>query len=364
MVISASHNPADYNGIKFFDAQGFKLPDALEDRIEKLTKEEIHDRPCGGEVGISVRIQNAAQKYIDHLTETIPGDLSGLSIALDCANGAVFKVAPAVFQELGASVLQFGVKPDGLNINDQCGSTNPEYIRKIVRNHQVDLGLSFDGDADRVIAVDEQGEDVDGDFIMAICAAYLKDLDRLPGSALVTTVMTNMGFDLAMERNGIHVIKTKVGDRYVLEEMVAKKIAVGGEQSGHVIFLDHTSTGDGLITAIQLLRVMRDSGKALSELRKVMKRLPQVLLNVPVSHTQRLKDASEVWSAAKAAQKRLAGRGRILVRPSGTEPLVRVMVESDSQKEADEIARELAELISREIGEDIEEGSQRATEVG
>jgi phosphoglucosamine mutase len=364
VVISASHNPADYNGIKFFDAKGFKLPDGLEDRIEVFTKEEMPDRLCGARVGISVEIQNAAQKYIDHLMGTIPGDLSGFSIALDCANGAAFEVAPAVFREMGASVLEFGVKPDGLNINYECGSTNPQYVQEIVKTHKVDVGLSFDGDADRVIAVDECGEEVDGDFIMAVCAVYLKGLNRLPKSSLVTTVMTNMGFDLAMEKNGIHVIKTKVGDRYVLEEMVAKGIVVGGEQSGHVIFLDHTTTGDGLVTAIQLLNVIRDSGKPLSELGRVMKRLPQILLNVEVPRVQHLKDASKVWSEVEAAQKRLEGRGRILVRPSGTEPLVRVMVESDSQKEADEIAHQVASVILEELGEGSGEDQRRSMKVG
>lgn len=349
VVISASHNPAEYNGIKFFNAEGFKLSDELEDKIEILTEEEVNDRPRGGDVGAIIEVDNAVDKYLDHLVGTIPGDLSGFSVAIDCANGAAYQVAPAVLKELGASVLEFGVKPDGLNINSNCGSTYPRYVQEIVKTHPVDLGLSFDGDADRVIAIDDQGEEVDGDFILAICAVYLKNQNCLPKNALVTTVMTNMGFDLAMKKNDIEIIKTKVGDRYVLEEMMAREIMVGGEQSGHIIFLNHTSTGDGLITALQLMNVIKDSGKPLSELRKVMERLPQILVNVSVPSIQKLEAADKVWDAVESAQEKLDGRGRILVRPSGTEPLVRVMVESDSQVEADNIAQEVAAVIQTEL---------------
>lgn len=349
VVISASHNPAEYNGIKFFNSRGFKLSDALEDKIQALTRAKLQDRPSGDKIGTVVDIEDAHERYIDHAVHTIGGDLSGFRIALDCANGAAFEVGPAVLSELGASVLEFGVKPDGLNINDCCGSTYPKYVQEIVRTHDVDLGLSLDGDADRVIAVDENGEEIDGDFIMAICATYLKNVDCLPNSALVTTVMTNMGFDLAMEKNGIHIIKTKVGDRYVLEEMIAKNIVIGGEQSGHIIFLEHTTTGDGIITALQLMNVIRANGKPLSELAKVMERLPQVLINVSVRDIKRLKDADKVWSAVDSVQKKLDGRGRILVRPSGTEPLVRVMVESDSQEEANVMAQEVAGVIQVEL---------------
>ncbi len=349
VVISASHNPAEYNGIKFFDAEGYKLPDEIEDKIESLTREKIQDRPSGGKIGTVIEIEDAAERYIDHVVGTISGDFSGFKVALDCANGAAYKVAPAILRELGASVLEFAVKPNGLNINENCGSTYPQYVQEITKTHNVDLGLTHDGDADRVIAVDECGTEVDGDFVMAICATYLKNLGYLPNNAVVTTVMTNMGFDLAMERNGISVIKTKVGDRYVLEEMIAKNIVIGGEQSGHIIFLNHTTTGDGIITALQLMTVMRDTQKPLSELIKVMERLPQVLLNVSVSHIEGLKDAQKIWSAVDLAQKKLYGRGRILVRPSGTEPLIRVMVESDSQEEADNIAQEIAGLIQTEL---------------
>jgi len=349
VVISASHNPAEYNGIKFFNSEGFKLSDALEDKIEILTKEEVRNRPSGGNVGTVVDVKDADERYCDHAVGTIGGDLSGFNIALDCANGAAYKVAPAIFRELGASVLEFGVEPNGININDNCGSTYPQYVQEIARTHDVDLGLAFDGDADRVIAVDENGEEVDGDFIMAICATYLKSISCLPHNSLVTTVMTNMGFDLAMEKNGINVIKTKVGDRYVLEEMIAKDIVIGGEQSGHIIFLDHTTTGDGIITALQLMSVMRDTRKPFSGLTGVMKRLPQVLLNVTVQNIAQLKSAQKVWSEVETVQEQLEGRGRILVRPSGTEPLVRVMVESDSQEEANSVARKVADLIEMEL---------------
>jgi phosphoglucosamine mutase len=349
VVISASHNPTEYNGIKFFDAKGLKLSDSLEDKIEELTEEKKQNQPCGANVGTIVEVDDAIARYLEHAVGTISNDLSGFSIALDCANGSAYKVAPLILRELGVSIIEFGVSPDGLNINADCGSTYPQHIQEIVKTHRVDLGLAFDGDADRVIAVDEHGEEVDGDFIMAICAVHLKSLNCLSNSALVTTVMTNMGFDLAMKKHEIEVVKTKVGDRYVLEEMMARDIAVGGEQSGHIIFMDHTTTGDGIITALQLMSVVRDTGKPLSELKAVMERLPQVLLNVSVPHIKRLKHAERIWSTVDSVQAKLEGRGRILVRPSGTEPLVRVMVESDSQEEADDIAKEVAGVIQTEL---------------
>ena len=350
VVISASHNPAKYNGIKFFDAQGYKFKDDVEDRIEALTRRETEkDRPVGGDVGAASDVEDAAQRYIEHAIGTVTGSLEGFKIVLDCANGAAYQVFPAILRELGATIFEFAVEPNGLNINEKCGSTYPQFVQEIVKTRDVDLGLTLDGDADRVIAVDKSAEEVDGDFIMAICAIHSKNLGCLANDAVVTTVMTNMGFDLAMKRNGIKVIKTKVGDRYVLEEMIAKNIVIGGEQSGHIIFLDHTTTGDGIITALQLLAVMRDTGKSLSELSAVMERLPQVLVNISVSQIKHLKDAQNVWSAVDSVQRKLDGRGRILVRPSGTEPLVRVMVESDSQEEADNIAHEMASLIQTEL---------------
>ncbi|MDI6891419.1 MAG: phosphoglucosamine mutase [Actinomycetota bacterium] len=349
VVISASHNPAEYNGIKFFDSTGFKLSDETEDKIEELMSGRDRRRPTGAGVGNIFEVPDAVERYVDHVVSTIPADLEGFTVALDCANGSACTVSPLVLRQLGAEVLVFAANPDGVNINKECGSTYPQYVQEIVRSHRVDLGLAHDGDADRVIAVDENGEIVDGDFAMAICATHLKREGRLPQNAVVTTVMTNMGFDLAMRRHGINVVKTPVGDRYVLEEMLARDIVMGGEQSGHIIFLEHNTTGDGIITALQLMRVMRDTAKKLSELKKIMSRLPQVLLNVPLKDRGQLESATEVWREVRAAEEELEGRGRVLVRPSGTEPLVRVMVESDSEEEANSIARRIAGIIERKL---------------
>ncbi|MBI4744367.1 MAG: phosphoglucosamine mutase [Actinobacteria bacterium] len=350
VVISASHNPAEYNGIKFFDSRGFKLLDEKEDEIEKIVSQGgDFERSSGGEVGIVFEVDDAEEKYINHAMNTIPGDLEGLKIAIDCAFGAAYKVVPSIFRELGAEVHAFNIEPDGLNINKGCGSTNIDYVQEIVRTHNVDIGISFDGDADRVIAVDENGEVIDGDFIMAICAVYLNNLGKLVNNTLVTTVMTNFGFDLAMQRNGIKVVKTKVGDRYVLEKMMNENLAFGGEQSGHIIFLEHNTTGDGVITALQLISVMRQTAKKLSELKRVMDRLPQVLVNVEVSKKGKLNQTKAIWDRVKQIEERLGDKGRILVRESGTEPLVRVMVESEIKDEAKEIAESLAEVVNKEL---------------
>jgi len=351
VVISASHNPVEYNGIKFFSREGFKLSDEMEDEIEKLIVGGANfPRPTGQSVGVISPSEDAQERYINHAVSSISGNLQGFKIALDCAQGATYSLAPEIFRQLGAEVLATGVEPNGLNINDGCGSTHPEYIQEVVRRQGVDLGLAYDGDGDRVIAVDEQGEIVDGDFIMAICALHLDRAGKLPGRALVTTIMTNLGFDLAMEKNGIEVIKTKVGDRYVLEEMLARNIILGGEQSGHIIFLNHNTTGDGIVTSLQLLAIMRETGKKLSELKKVMARLPQVLLNVPAREKKRLDQAERVWEAVRQAEKKLTHQGRILVRPSGTEPLIRVMVEDEDEAEAKAVAESIAGIIREELG--------------
>lgn len=350
VVISASHNPAEYNGIKIFDSNGFKLSDEAEDEIEKIVNQESDfKRPQGDRVGVIFNVDDAQEKYINHAINTIPGDFEGLKVALDCAFGAAYETAPAVFKELGAEVHVFNAGPDGLNINKDCGSTNIDYIQEIVKTHSVDIGLSFDGDGDRVIAVDENGEVVDGDFIMAICAIYLNNLGKLTNNLIVTTVMTNLGFDLAMRNNGIMVIKTNVGDKYVLEGMINEKSVLGGEQSGHIIFLDHNTTGDGTITALQLMLVMRQTGKKLSELKKIMERLPQVLVNVEVFKKEKLEKAKTVWDVVRRAEEELGDRGRILIRESGTEPLVRVMVESSTSDEAKNIAESLAEVVKKEL---------------
>lgn len=349
VVISASHNPAEYNGIKFFDRSGYKLSDDQEDEIESLTKISRSAGQTGGGLGVICSVDDANERYINHAINTISGDLDGFSVAIDCANGAAYRVSPAILKELGVDVLAVNVSPDGLNINANCGSVHPEYIKEIVETHHVDLGLTHDGDADRVLVVDEGGEIVDGDFIMAICADHLKKQKKLSGNTVVTTVMTNLGFDLAMKEREIKVIKTKVGDRYVLEEMLKGGYKLGGEQSGHIIFLDHNTTGDGIITALQLLAVMRDNRQRLSELKRIMTRLPQILVNVKITHKERLKENTTVWESIRAAEDELGGKGRVLVRSSGTEPLVRIMVEAETQAKADKIARRLANVVRKEL---------------
>ncbi|MDI6822391.1 MAG: phosphoglucosamine mutase [Actinomycetota bacterium] len=349
VVISASHNPVEYNGIKFFDADGFKLSEEMENQIEALIKSGSKSRPKAAGIGTITQIDDAIEHYVNYAVNTIPGALEGFKVALDCANGSTHQTSPLILHELGARVLTFGASPNGLNINLNCGSTYPQYVQEIVRSHNVDLGLAHDGDGDRVIAVDETGDMIDGDFIMAICAIHLKKLGELPNNTVVTTIMTNMGFDLAMGGHGIKVIKTKVGDRYVLEEMLANKISLGGEQSGHIIFLDLNTTGDGVVTALQLMAVMRDTGKRLSELKKVMTRFPQVLLNVHVARKENLNKSERIKRAIKAAEESSKRKGRVLVRASGTEPMVRVMVESEDEGEANSIAHEIAAVIEKEL---------------
>lgn len=349
VVISASHNPAEYNGIKFFGPDGFKLPDQVEDEIQANLDSE-KDLPVGPGIGTVKVDEKAADLYIDHVVNTVTGNLEGLKVAIDCGHGAAYKVSPLVFRQLGADVKAVNTSPNGTNINRGCGSTYVDYIQEIVTSHDVNVGFAHDGDADRVIAVDEKGEVVDGDFIMAICANHLKERGMLPESAIVTTVMANLGFDIAMKKHGIDVIKTKVGDRYVLEEMLARDISIGGEQSGHIIFLEHNTTGDGIITALQLASVMVQTGKKLSELKKIMEKLPQVLVNVKVKRIHGWQEIVSIQDSIARAEAELQDRGRILVRPSGTEPLIRVMVESDTSDNAGFIAHSIANIIRQEIG--------------
>lgn len=349
VVISASHNPAEYNGIKFFDGQGMKLADEMEDKIAAGLEERSSKRPAGRDVGVANQVKDSLERYINHVVTTIPADLGGFKVAIDCAHGAAYLTSPMALKQLGAQVLAVNTEPNGFNINDGCGSTHPGYIQEIVKSHHVDLGLTHDGDADRIIAVDESGEIVDGDFIMAICAVRLKERGLLKKNSVVATVMANLGFDLAMREHDIEVVKTKVGDRYVLEEMLKCGINMGGEQSGHIIFLEHGRTGDGLVTALHLMAAMRDKEKKLSELKQVMKKLPQVLLNVGVVDKKKLAGSKKVWEAVKKAERKLEGRGRILVRPSGTEPLVRVMVESKTEEEANSVAEDIAGIIEKEL---------------
>ncbi len=353
-VISASHNTVEYNGIKFFDGKGYKLPDAVEDRIEEIIRTGLpEDRPLpiGADVGRPVRQRNAQRRYIDFVKETTGVRLDGLHIVLDCAQGANSQVAPTVLTELGAHVSVYYHEPDGTNINENCGSTHPERLCELVRELGADVGLAFDGDADRLMAVDERGKLVNGDQVMCICANHLKSQGRLRGNTLVTTIMSNMGLDLALKKLGIQQVKTKVGDRYVLENMLENHYSLGGEQSGHVIFLDYNTTGDGLITALQLLTVMVESKQSLSRLAQIMEILPQSQYAAKVTDARKYdfdKD-EEILAAIQVLDKKYEGRGRVLVRASGTEPFVRIMIEGPDQKEMDQDVYMLAKLIEKKL---------------
>ncbi len=354
VVISASHNPYQDNGIKFFSRDGFKLPDELEIRIEELiTSGEIDAlRPIADEVGKAYRVEDAVGRYIVFLKNTFPRelDLQGLKIVLDCAHGAAYKVAPAVFEELGAEVIALGVNPDGKNINAGCGSLYPEVIAAAVREHGADLGIALDGDADRVIFVDEHGDLVDGDSVMAICATRMLAAGTLKKKTLVATVMSNMGLEIALKKAGGSMIRTAVGDRYVVEEMRRGGYNFGGEQSGHMIFLDHNTTGDGILSALQVLQVIQRSGKRLSELAQVMESLPQVLLNIRVRQRTDLAELPEVSKVIAAAEEKLGEQGRVLIRYSGTEPLLRIMLEGTDQTQIEALAAEIAAAVEKSIG--------------
>ena len=354
VVISASHNSMEYNGIKFFDRQGYKLPDAMEDRIEDIILRDSEELPLpvGGDVGEIVEVKNAVEDYIAFLKGTIDVDLKGLKVVLDCANGASYEAAPRLFGELGADVTVLYNTPHGTNINDRCGSTHPKMLQAAVVENGADVGLAFDGDADRLIAVDEHGQLVDGDQIMLICALDMKKKGTLVQDTVVTTVMSNMGLDLALTKAGCPYVKTQVGDRYVLEEMRKKGYSLGGEQSGHVIFLDHNTTGDGILTALKLVGVMRHSDKPLSELAAQMEKLPQVLINAKVQNGAResYMEDPEIARAIKQIEKDFHGEGRVLIRPSGTEPLVRVMIEGRDQALIEEKAEALVNFIESRLG--------------
>jgi phosphoglucosamine mutase len=355
VVISASHNPYQDNGIKFFARDGFKLPDELEMQIEDLIFSDRIDslRPTADDVGKAFRVNDAIGRYVVFLKNTFPKelDLTGMKIVLDCAHGAAYRVAPAVLEELGAEVFSYGVKPDGININAGCGSTHPEVIAAAVREHGADLGVALDGDADRCIFVDEHGNEVDGDHIMAICGLEMIKRDALPQRTVVATVMSNMGLDIALRQAGGRVVKTDVGDRYVVEEMRRSGFRFGGEQSGHMIFFDHSTTGDGLISALQVLAILRQSGKPLSELASVMTALPQVLVNVRVRERRNLAELPKVVALISDVERRLGDSGRVLIRYSGTEPLLRIMLEGRDQTEISGMANEIAELVKSTIGE-------------
>lgn len=351
VVISASHNPMEFNGIKFFNGDGYKLSDELEDEIEALIRNDMKDIdfPTGAGIGkIDYRF-DIVDEYVEFEKETVPVDLSGLKIVIDCAEGASSYTSVKALKDLGADLIAIHTEPDGTNINADCGSTHMDELKARVVSEKADVGIAFDGDADRMLAVDENGKMVDGDEIMAICGNYLKSKGRLAKDTIVVTVMTNLGFSIMGKEQDINIEKTKVGDRYVLENMKENGYNLGGEQSGHVIFLDDNTTGDGLLSALHLLQVMVDTGKPLSELAKVMEVLPQALVNakVPNNKKESYMEYSDIAEAIAELEKKFAGEGRVLIRPSGTEPLVRVMIEGKDQKVIDEEAHKLAELITK-----------------
>lgn len=354
VVISASHNPYQDNGIKFFSRDGFKLPDKLEEKMEELVIcEELHKlRPTADEVGKAYRIEDAAGRYIVFLKNTFPKemDLEGLKIVLDCANGAAYRVAPSVLEELGAEIITLGVSPDGKNINEGCGSLHTAAMCAKVRETGAHLGISLDGDADRVIMCDEKGQEIDGDIIMGICATQLMKKGELRKNTLVTTIMSNIGLDIAMKDAGINLIKTDVGDRYVVAEMLKRGYNMGGEQSGHIVFLDHNTTGDGTLAALQLLSVIKAQGKPLSELSKVVTKYPQTLVNVRVKKKKDTADIPRFADAASEIESMLAGKGRILIRYSGTEPIMRIMIEGEDEGGIRRMADSLATIVKEEIG--------------
>lgn len=351
VVISASHNPPEYNGIKLFDREGFKLPDELEDDIAEFTdRSRDWERPTGPRVGQVIQVEDARERYVAHAAEAAGGDLSGLKLVVDCGHGAASVTSAEAMRRLGAEVHSINCDWDGMDINVGCGSTHLGQLAEAVSEYGADLGLAHDGDADRVLAVDETGAEVDGDEIMAICAVAMHEAGELAQDTLVVTVMSNMGLEVAMRERGIHVVKTKVGDRYVLDGMRTGGAVLGGEQSGHIIFMAHGPTGDGLVTALKLCRAVKESGRPLSELRTVMRRYPQVLLNVGVRDKGRLATSAKMSQAIHDAEATLGEAGRVLVRASGTEPLVRVMVEASSSEMAERTADALAAVVKAEIG--------------
>ncbi|MEV6315899.1 phosphoglucosamine mutase [Streptomyces sp. NPDC051776] len=354
VMLSASHNPMPDNGIKFFARGGHKLADDLEDRIESVYEEhrsgEPWDRPTGEGVGRVRTYDEGFDNYVAHLIGVLPNRLDGLKVVLDEAHGAASRVSPEAFARAGADVVTIGADPDGLNINDNCGSTHLDQLRAAVVEHGADLGIAHDGDADRCLAVDAKGNDVDGDQILAVLALALREADSLRKNTVVATVMSNLGFKLAMEREGIELVQTAVGDRYVLESMKSEGYALGGEQSGHVIILDHATTGDGTLTGLMLAARMAATGRSLAELVSVMDRLPQVLINVPDVDKSRVDTSPELAAAVADAERELGSTGRVLLRPSGTEPLVRVMVEAADTDQARSVAGRLADVVKSALG--------------
>ena len=349
VVISASHNPVEFNGIKFFDGNGYKLPDEMEDEIEALIKSDMKDVPfpTGSRVGKIKYRTDAREEYINHAIQSVPVDLTGMKVVVDAAEGASFYTSVEAIKELGAEVIAIHNNPDGTNINANCGSTHMEELQARVVFEKANIGLAFDGDADRLLAVDENGNLVDGDQIMAIVGNHMRSQGKLKKDTIVVTVMSNLGFTLMAKEQNLNIETTKVGDRYVLERMKEIGASLGGEQSGHVIFLDENTTGDGLLSALHLLQVLVDTGKPLSELSKIMTVLPQALVNakVPNHKKDHYMDYPEIASAITKLEEMFAGEGRVLIRPSGTEPKVRVMIEGKDQALIDAEAKKLADLI-------------------
>ncbi|MDK2780268.1 MAG: phosphoglucosamine mutase [Trichococcus sp.] len=352
VMISASHNPAGDNGIKFFGSDGFKLSDEQENEIEAYLDQEGDDlpRPSADGLGTVDEYPEGVLKYAQYLQTTIPDDLSGITVCLDAANGAASPVVNRLFADLETDFFTMGANPDGININKGVGSTHPDVLGKFVVEKKADVGLAFDGDADRCIAVDENGRIIDGDRIMFICGKYLKDRNKLNHNTIVSTVMSNLGFHLAVEAEGMTALKTQVGDRYVVEEMRKNGYNLGGEQSGHVVFLDMNTTGDGLLTGIQLLNVMKQTGKKLSELADEVTLYPQELVNVRVSKKDGVMEIPAVKAVIEEVETEMAGKGRILVRPSGTEPLLRVMAEAETDEKCHDYVMRIVNVVKAEIG--------------
>lgn len=351
VMISASHNPAQDNGIKLFGGDGFKLSDQLEAEIEALldAQEDGCPRPIGGDVGRVQDDEAGGYDYLGYLQSTVEQRFEGMKVVLDCAHGAVSRLAPRLLRELGADVVVLAAQPDGLNINQDCGSTHPEALQRAVVEHGAALGLSFDGDADRLIAVDENGTIVDGDHLLYILALALQQQHRLNHSTVVSTVMSNLGLYKALEQSGLTARKTKVGDRYVLEEMLQGGYNLGGEQSGHIVMLDYSTTGDGMLCALQLMAAMRTAARPLSELAAGLTKYPQLLVNVRVEDKSMLADHPALEAAVASAEARMGGNGRVLVRPSGTEPLVRVMAEGPNEQELSQLVDGIVQVIREEL---------------
>jgi phosphoglucosamine mutase len=353
IVISASHNPFEDNGIKFFSSEGLKLPDELERKIEEFVKDEglLRNRPKGSEIGRAYRLDDATGRYIEYIKSTIPKGVNfeGMKIVVDCANGAAYKTTPWLLRELGAEVISLNDKPDGLNINAGCGSLHIGVLQKAVRHHKAVIGIAHDGDADRTVFCDEKGNVVDGDRVMGMWAVEMKRNRMLKKQTVVSTVMSNLGLEKYLEKNDIKLMRTKVGDRYVVERMLDEGYNLGGEQSGHIIFLDHNTTGDGPLTALQVLYLIKKRDTELSKLSKEIRLFPQILMNVKVEHKYDIKTIPGIQEAIRAAEKRLSGKGRVLVRPSGTEPKIRVMLEGEDLRLIEKLGRDIARVIREKM---------------